>query len=326
MKRLILIFMIIHQTLHSQTTDTTYIQPYPFKGTIYSYLTNKNAQISYINAEKKYSLNYYPNTWGSFGIGASYQWIDLSLGLFNYGIRNESEYGKTSRLDLQSHFYIKQYILDAFLQAYQSFYSNSIYVTNENQPVYLRPDITFFHLGTNILRIFKHDKFSIKAAFSPSTEQKKSIGTFVIGGKFNIFSVSSDSVLNSSMTNTIFPSDFQLLSFSSLLIGVQFGYMYNYRYKNWLFHFTFIAGLATQLQQKQISSTPNRYYPHSTTGIIGNGRLSIMYNKERFYLILSAIADNCQYPLNKSIRLEHNFGRADITFGYRTFKKTHKHQ
>ncbi len=314
----VLLLVVVVETFASNT-DTNYIGHYPYKGTLYSYIISKNQQLEYQNSEKNYRLNYLPNTWGSFGFGANYDWFDLSLSLASFGKRDESVYGNTTRVDIQSHLYPKHYLIDLFFQSYKSFYSESYYVTNDNQKVYLRPDIELKQLGGSMFRIVKSDKFSPKAAFSASEIQKKSTGTWVFGGKFNIFLLSTDSSFTSTLLDTIFKNDFRFKSFNTLMIGVQGGYLYNLKVKNWIFHFSLITGLANQFQNKELTSQPDKYYAHSTTGFTINVRLAATYSKNRFYFIFAAISDDYKYPLSNQILLSHQFGRIDIMFGYRLF-------
>lgn len=322
--RLLIIYSFIALTTKSQVIDTNYINFFPYEGTVYSYLINKNNNLKYTNIERNYSIYYYPNSWGSFGIGGSYKWLDLSLGLLSYGIKDEKIYGKTSRIDIQSHLYPRNYIIDGFFQYYNSFYSNSYIVTKDKNDIYVRSDISMAQAGGNLLRILKPDKFSPKAVFSQSEIQKKSVGTWVVGSKITVFAISSDSAFTPNSLDTIFTKDFKLLSFSSIMAGIQGGYMYNWKKKHWLINISAIFGLGSQFQQKTLASQPNRSYPHATTGIITNIRLAVSYSKNRTYFIFSAITDNCQYPLNNYIRIDHIFGRIDIVYGYRLFNNSKK--
>jgi len=316
--------IILNVNINSQNNnyvDTNFIGIYPYDGGIYSYISNKSNDLSYRNTQKNYTLYYYPNTWGYWGIGAYYKWLDLSVNLYSFGKRDESLYGITSRIDLQSHIYLRKYIIDAFFQYYNSFYSNSYYLTNDSNKIYLRPDIKMFHSGINFLRIVKYNKFSVKSAFSQSEIQKKSVGTWIWGAKFNIFGISADSVFSSSILHSIFPKDYRLISFNSTQIGIKGGYMYNYKRKYWTFNITVILGLSNQFQQKVLASNIDKNYVHVTTDVTVNVRLAASYSKNRYYLIISGINDNCQYSLNNFIKLNHIFGRVDIIFGYRLFNK-----
>ncbi|MCX7862338.1 MAG: DUF4421 domain-containing protein [Bacteroidales bacterium] len=306
---------------YSTPIDTNFIAFYPYQGTFYSYWINKNNRIEYFNKEKNYRLQYIPNSWGSWGIGATYRWIDLSVGIASYGKKDESLFGKTNKIDIQSHLYPRNYLIDLFFQYYQGFYSESHYITNDSNTVYIRPDVAMAQIGGSLFRVLKPDKFSAKSVFSASEIQKKSAGTWVLGGKFNVFFLGADSSLTSKLLDSIFKSDFRITKFNTLLVGLQGGYLYNWKRKNWILHFGFIFGLATQLQYKEIISMPGKLYPHSTTGGAVNVRLAATYSKNRFFFILAGITDFYQYPLNNYISLEHMFGRVDIIGGYRLFTK-----
>ncbi len=315
---------IIICSQNTTNVDTNYIGYYSNKMGIYSYISNKINNLLYTNVEVKYSLSYYPNSWGTFGIGAYYKWIDLSASFSSFGRKDPDIYGYTSRFDVQSHFYLRTYIIGSFLQFYKSFFSNSNIITYENKNVYLRPDISMTHIGGNIFRILKPDKFSPKAVFSQSEIQKKSVGSWVVGTKFTVFAISADSSFSSSLLDNFFLQDYRLLGFSCLLAGIKGGYMYNLKRKYWTFNFSIIFGFGSQFQLKRLVYKPDRTFAHTTTGFIQNVRLAACYSKNKMYFIFAAISDNHHYPLSKFVRIEHTFGRIDLILGYRLYDNSKK--
>lgn len=312
--------IFIHASTFAQE-DTSYISKLPYNGTIYSYLNRKINSVDYSNSNTRYTLSYSPNIWGSFGIGGSYKWMDLSVGLFSYGKLDENQYGKTQRIDIQSHIYLRKYITDLFLQNYIGFYSTNKEVIKPNSKAFIRSDIGLTQAGLNFVRIINYNQYSTKAAYSLTEIQKKKAGSWAVGAKFNIFNINSDSSLLSPNIDSLYQNDFKIKQFTSVLMGVFGGYMQNWLYKKWVFNATIMAGLANQLQYKELSSEIGKLYPHSTTGAILNVRFGAGYNNNRSYFYIYAISDNCNYPLSAKYILKHTFGRIDICYGYRLFKK-----
>lgn len=103
------------------------------------------------------------------------------------------------------------------------------------------------------------------------------------------------------------------------MIGIQGGYLHNFKVKNWILHISIMTGLANQLQNKKLTSQPDRYFAHTTTGVTINLRFAATYSKNRYYFVFAAISDDYKYPLSNQILLSHQFGRIDIMFGYRLF-------
>ncbi len=314
-------FLLFSTVLYCQNIDTNYIAIPPYKGKVYFYSTTKNNQLSFQNTLNKYTLTYYPNSWGSMGVGFTYKALDLSIGLIPYGKREESVYGKVSRIDIQSHIYVRKFIIDAFLQSYSGLYSTSGIVTSNSYKVYKRNDISISQIGGNGIYIFNHNRFSAKAAYSQSEIQKKRIGTWALGIKLNIFSVNGDSSFTSSKLDSLFKPDYRFIKFSVLQTGFLGGYLQNWLYKNWTFSITVLAGLGEQMQYKQLISDVNKTYAHATMGIIENIRISAGYSKNNFYFLLAIISDNCSYPFDNNHLLNHGFGRIDCILGYRIFNK-----
>lgn len=115
----VLLLLTIVQKTYTANIDTNYIAYYPYKSTLYSYIISKNNKLEYQNSEKNYRINYLPNTWGSFGFGYTYKWFDLSLGIASFGKKDESIYGNTTKLDIQSHIYLRNYLIDLFFTVVQ---------------------------------------------------------------------------------------------------------------------------------------------------------------------------------------------------------------
>jgi hypothetical protein len=318
----IIAFLLLFQTaLQAQNVDTNYIAQHPFKGNIYYYITTKNNELSFQNTITKYTLTYSPNSWGSQGVGFSYQWFDISVGLISYGKRDEKLYGKTTRFDFQSHLYLRKYIIDIFIQNYNGFYSTSGIVTPSKTQIYKRNDISMTQIGGNLIYLFNYSRFSTKAAYSQSEIQRKRVGTWALGSKINIIGIDCDSSFTSPLLDSIFKPDYRFNKFTALQVGVLGGYLQNWVYKNWTFSGTFLFGFANQIHFKQLASDVNKTFAHSTTGFINNFRLGVGYSKNSFYFLLSGVTDNCSYPFDNEHKLNHSFGRVDVTLGYRIFKK-----
>jgi len=316
----ILTCLLFIQTQLLAQTDSNFISQHPYDATLYSYLTSKINTIEYYTVKSKYTLRYQPNSLGSFGIGGSYKWVDLSLGILSYGKQDNNKYGTTTRFDVQSHLYPRKFIFDIFFQLYNGFYSVNKEIIPKGAKSYYRNDIGMSQLGINIIRILNYEQFSTKAAFSQSEIQRKKAGSWAVGTKFNIFGINSDSSLLAQNIDSLYLSDYRIKQFSVLQIGILGGYLYNWLYKNWLFNVSAMAGLASQLQFKELSSQIGKIYPHSTIGGIVNVRFGIGYNKERSYFYVSASSDNCNYPLSSDYQLKHTFGRIDVCYGYRLLK------
>lgn len=304
--------------LHTQAQiDSNYIGSFNKDFSFYFYLTNKANTIYYTNTKNKYQLIYQPNSWSIAGFGGSYKFIDISAAVLNIGKLDEKKYGYTQRLDLQSHLYLRKYILDIVFQTYTGLYSINQEIIPDKQYSYIREDLNFFNFGINFLRVINSNKFSIKAAYSFSEKQLKPTSTWIYGLRIGYFNLNGDSSFIPQKLNNYYTGDFNLIKFSSTQTGIIGGYMKNWLYKKWIFNTSILIGFINELQFKELKSKPGINYAHSTFGEIANIRLSAGYNTNNKYFYISSIFENCSYHLSQNYQINHLYGRIDIVYGFR---------
>ncbi|PZP44498.1 MAG: hypothetical protein DI598_14385, partial [Pseudopedobacter saltans] len=116
----------------------------------------------------------------SFGVGFSYKWFSLSLGLFKLGSEPANK-GKTTSFDLQSNIYKRQWYLDFMIRNIKGFYINDIDRISNNGDFYYNPKMTTTVIGGAFWKILNDKKFSYRAVMTQNEWQKKSAGSFLYG-------------------------------------------------------------------------------------------------------------------------------------------------
>ena len=151
-------------------------------------------------------LRYRPNSKFTMGIGATYHVLSINL-VYGFGFLNpESGKGKTKYLDLQSHLYLNKWTIDFYGQFYKGYY---LYPKglNSTSPdsYYQRPDININLYGITLYRVLNYKKFSLRTAFLQNEWQKKSAGTFLLGGKMNYGIMKADSSFVPHSVENLYP-------------------------------------------------------------------------------------------------------------------------
>jgi hypothetical protein len=140
-------------------------------------------------------LRYAPNTTRNLGIGASYEWATLNLA-YGFGFMNPDKgEGDTRYLDLQAHQYMGNVNIDFYGQFYKGYFLRNDDVTDANGGPYVRPDIRVSELGLSVQYVFNHRKLSLRASFINNSIQKKSAGSWILGGDIFYGRVTADSTL-----------------------------------------------------------------------------------------------------------------------------------
>ncbi|PZF73074.1 DUF4421 domain-containing protein [Taibaiella soli] len=172
--------------------DTAYISDHSNDFTFRLYGSRKYTSYTLRDHDKDTKLAYKPNDNYNLGFGFNYKFIGLNIGLnFPFINHDDDKYGTTNYLDVQSHIYLRKLTVDLWGQYYKGFYlSNpSDALSNFNASSYpIRPDIHLLALGIDLQYIFNDEKFSFRAAFLQNEYQKKSSGSWMLGGSiYNVF-------------------------------------------------------------------------------------------------------------------------------------------
>ncbi len=145
------------------------------------------------------SLPYKSNDNYSIGVGFSYRLVGLNLVVKAPFINNDDDKrGKTKYIDLQTFLYLRKWTVDLYAQLYKGYYlSDDAPLKTPFAPgtYLLRPDLQTGDLGFNVQYIFNNKRFSYRAAYVQNEYQKKSAGSFIIGGGAHYIDTKADSAV-----------------------------------------------------------------------------------------------------------------------------------
>ncbi len=184
----------ISQTFDNTAIDTSYYQVYPKMLTTRFYFSRKYTDFKIRSDGKTDDLGYRSNTTLNMGVGVTYQKFSLNLA-YGFGFLNpDLGQGKTKYLDLQGHFYPGRWSIDWLGQFYKGYYLEPKgYVAPAFDNYYVRPDINVNLFGLAAYRVINNNKFSYRAAIIQDGWQKKSAGSFLLGGEIHYGKIKADS-------------------------------------------------------------------------------------------------------------------------------------
>ncbi|MCA6074689.1 DUF4421 domain-containing protein [Fulvivirga sedimenti] len=293
--------------------DTTYIQTFPDQVTARFYFSRKYTgfNISYPLLVDQ-TFKYLPNTTRNLGIGATYKWATLNLA-YGFDFMNPDQgKGKTRYLDLQAHQYLGKMNIDLFGQFYRGYYLKD-YTTASGEK-YLREDLQVREFGAVYQYIFNHRKFSFRAAMMNSEYQKRSAGTWILGGDFFFGKVKADS--------SLIPGSFeveQLIEYDELdffKIGPNGGYAHQFVLKE---HFFFLISATAHLGIGYYKlGAENDEFRESYACIDLGLKTAIGYNSNRF--TVSAFFVTQRVQVSNNYRNLLNTGNLRFIVAYRFHK------
>ena len=174
----------------------------------------------------------------------------------------------------------------------------------------------------NLYYIFNHNRFSYPAAFSQSTIQKVSCGSWLAGIGYTKQSLDLDHDKlkrvvedNVGVENLRIDSALMFNSVKYYDLNASVGYAYNWVFaKNWLFCSSLSAALAYKKSTGNVGSDDESGFTFKNFNIDGIGRFGLVYNNMRWYTGASVILHSYNYHKSR-FSANHIFGSLNVYLG-----------
>lgn len=297
--------------------DSLYISPNKYKLTLMTQYINcyEFYRFSVANSKQKFTLS--PDNGNKIGIYAGWKWMFLG---WAFNINDDN-----AKVDFNFNFYTAKIGVDIFYRKRdKGFKIKDLSGFTDSNGNEIRAYINDFNgisvkqEGVNVYYIFNNKRFSYPAAYSQSTNQRISCGTFILGFNYSKQSFDIDTnEFDEKIQNSI-SSDLKFNKIEYKDYSINFGYSYN-----WVFAKNFLAN---------ISLTPAIGYKN-TSFKFNNGRdfikninfdlitrVGIVYNNSRYFIGASHISHTYSYR-KTNLSIVNGFGTINIYMGINLFKK-----
>ncbi|RRB03711.1 DUF4421 domain-containing protein [Larkinella rosea] len=312
------------QTRRGREVDSAYVKTFPGKLTGRTYLSQKYTSFVLSTPPRSSpSLRFRPNSSLDLGVGATFKAFTLNLAYGLSFLNNTNGKGKTSDIDLQTHVYMRKWVLDGFAQFYNGYYltprGNGL---ADPTQYYHRPDVGVYLVGGSIRRVFNFRRFSFRAALVQNEWQKKSAGTWLAGFQLHYGILRGDSALVPGLRQADFPVE-EVRRMRFLKLGPGAGYAYTVVYRE---HFFATGSLTANL-----SATFSKETFESGKLTYGNVRPDLLfravagYNSDKWCLTLSWINGSLsvQSPIYRYVIHSGNY-RLTLARRFQTSRRLQK--
>lgn len=313
--------------------DTSYIEPQKYNFTLM--LQNTNTYESYrLRSRKGNDFSFSPQPAIKLGPYVGWRWVFLGYTVDLLHLNNGNR-----RTEFDLSLYSSQIGIDLFYRKTGNDYRVSNISLGSDVPINTNAmhGIEFDGInvgikGFNIYYIFNHRRFSYPAAFSQSTIQRRSCGSFLCGIGYTKHSLSVDweklynlvaTHLGEDVANKYMDSELKFKQVKHTDVSLSAGYAYNWVFAhNWLA----AASLSMAIGYKSTTGNDNRNIFHfrdfslNNLNIDGVGRFGVVWNNMKIYSGLSAILHTYNY---KKSQFSTNtlFGTVNIYVGFNFGKK-----
>lgn len=311
--------------------DTNYIEPQHYNYTVMLQST-ATYEVYTLKSNNGQQLTFAPDVIMKLGPYFGWRWFFLG---YTFDLRNISFGGSKQKQELDFSIYSSQIGIDLFYRRTGRDYKIRDAQMGAGVDVSRLDGIPFGGLsvgitGFDIYYIFNHRRFSYPAAFSQSTCQKISCGSWIAGFGYMKNSLELDhNNLQSIVEENITPANTVKIDSGLMFNNVKYydvnlscGYAYNWVFaKNCLFCASGALSVAYKHSHGDTQGDDGSSdFDFDNVNLDGIGRFGIVYNNTRWYVGCSAIVRSYNYHKSR-FSANNTFGSLNIYAGYNFGKK-----
>lgn len=301
---------------HLDAKDTVYISPNLYNFTIMPQYSSYYEYYRFSSKEKEQSITLRPESQNKIGLYLGWRWIFLGYSV-DIG-------GGNPQTDINLSFYTSKLGIDLFYRKRNEGYKiKRLDGFGENggdlEDYIAKFDgLSVEQQGVNLYYVFNNQKFSYPAAYSQSTNQRISAGSFILGVSYNEQSFTFDhtkfdiriqeNLLPELKFNTVKYKDF----------SINFGYSYNWVFKkDWLANISFTPAVGYKNTSLRLTNSKD-FLSSINFDLIT--RAAIVYNNSKYYAGASLVSHT--YSYNKSsLSILNGFGVINVYVGFNFWRK-----
>lgn len=308
-------------------TDTTYILPNKYNLTFMleqsTWFEHYRLGISGENGNQV--LGFAPKVNTKLGLYFGWRWIFLGYS-FDLSSLFKKEREKT-RTEMVFNLYSAKFGLDLYYRKSGNNFKITSYKNFNLSEDYVGTNFSGFQSsikGLNAYYIFKSDKYSYPAAYSQSTNQKKSCGSFMAGFAYSQHQLTFDqSKLPQEIQEQINPSSsFRKLNYTDY--NLSFGYGYNWVFaKNCLLNLSLLPAIGYKKARiNDMQDTEDFSWTKWVNDINFDliTRAGITWNNTKYYVGATFILHTYDYRKDK-FSMTNSFGSLKIYAGFNFWKR-----
>ena len=267
-------------------------------------------------------LNFSPNLGTKMGIYFGWRWIFLGYTFDLEDLFGENK-NKPKKKEMSLNIYSSKFGMDLYYRKTGSdFKLRSQEGFNLDEQI---KNIQFDGLQSNIIGlnaywIFNHKKFSYPAAYSQSTNQRKSAGSFMAGFSYSRHKIFFDhNKLPEAMKENLNPHlQFNKIKYSDYSFG--FGYGYNWVFaKNWVSNLSLLPGIGFKKSKIDDNDFKDEHWIKDINFNLIT-RAGVVYNNSKYFAGASLVMHTYDYR-KPNLSVTNSFGTLRIYAGFNFWKR-----
>lgn len=317
-------FDVLRKTVRGfSAIDTNYIEPQHYNFTVMGQ-TTFNYDMFRLSSKSGQSVTFAPDIIMKVGPYVGWRWFFLG---YTFDLKNLSFSSDGKKQEIDFSVYSSQIGVDLFYRRTGSDYKiRSVHLDDGAETAALEgkpfDGVNIGITGVNLYYIFNHKRFSYPAAFSQSTRQKISCGSWMAGIGYTRNSISLDYdklkavVAENCPTTTAVPdSGFAFSEVAFHNFNISGGYAYNWVFaKNWLACASGSLAVAYKNSRGKAEGDASYGFNLKNVNLDGIGRFAVVYNNNKWYAGWSAILHTNNYRKDR-FATNNVFGSVNVYVG-----------
>ena len=310
--------------------DTLYISPnkYNFAFMLEQSTWFEHYRVGGGRGDSNQSINFAPNANAKLGVYFGWRWIFLGVSFdFKDILGKPKSPNQKRRKELVFNLYSSKFGVDLYSRQTGSDFKITSYSNFDLENDYVDTHFEGFESkikGLNAYWIFNHRKFSYPAAFSQSTNQRRSCGSLMAGFSYSQHRIKFDqTLLPPDMQAQIRPSlQFHNLKYTDYNLSVGYGY-------NWVFARNCLLNVsllpAIGFKKARVDDRPTNtesgwkeWIKDVNFDLIT--RAGITWNNSKYYIGASLVLHTYDYR-KENFSMTNSFGSLRIYMGFNFWKK-----
>ena len=290
--------------------DSIYVTPNIYNMTVMTQYSYNYEYYRFTATDGGQSIAFRPDNGNKVGLYIGWKWIFLG---WSFDLTRNN-----AKKDINLSFYTTKLGFDIFYRRRDKGFNIDKLdgFANDNGPIehynHKFDGLSTMQKGVNIYYIFNNKRFSYPAAYSQSTNQRISAGSFILGLSYNTQSFKLNyTALDNQLQSNINPElRFNVVHYKDY--SISFGYSYNWVFaKNCLANLSITPGIGYKNSSLRLKSG-KEFLSNINADLVT--RAAVVYNNQRFYAGASLISHSYTYR-KSNLSVVNGFGTINVYVG-----------
>ena len=279
-------------------SDTNYVYTYPKSFLISPFFALRSFSIKLIPSTGR-TVTFIPNMSNAYGVNLAYSNFRIQLATkFPDTQRSIEDKVRSRYTDLNLQMFKRTFILELSYKSISGFIDKDYQKATPTAPeVFANRDLRTRYIKLNYYHLFSPDKFSLRAAYRLMERQKRSAGSWLLGGNITFLSIGAPRPFIEPELRPTFEDYGDTRTMQVFGLGALGGYAHTFVYKD--FFFTGLLGGGLELKRGNYEIN-NETKTEGFATFVFDARAVLGYNHKNWFAGINAQIESNQFRMGNT--------------------------